>query len=218
MPTKTTETSPKGAKKKAAKKRVKLVNPTRVALDAHANRLHDLETEIYILRKCAPKLTLKSDDGHDLYAGQVVYTNAGPTAHIGEVSTVRILRTEANRRGAESWPYKITDGKRQWWWENCFATREGAIAALGQAAKPADPPPAEKWVPKVGDYFVPVRKNTSGWPGWSSAMDALIGTVRRIEGFQPENRDGIASIGYSEWDWSVADCRPATSAEIAAIS
>ena len=73
----------------------------------------------------------------------------------------------------------------------------------------------EKWVPKVGDYFVPVRKN-EGWPGWTDKMESLIGTVRKVEGFQPESRSCIAAVGCVLWDWAVSCIRPATPEEIAA--
>lgn len=80
-------------------------------------------------------------------------------------------------------------------------------------------PVVEKWVPKVGDYFVVVKNSDpGGWPQWNhmGRMDALIGTVRRVEGFQPESRLGTKTVGCGEWDWKVSDLRPATEAEIAA--
>ena len=91
---------------------------------------------------------------------------------------------------------------------------EGMKQPKEEAKESVDKEP-EPWKPKAGDYFVPTHR-INGWPYWNDKMEALIGSVRRVEGFQPEDRGGTKTIGCAEWDWNVRCIRPATPEEIAA--
>lgn len=75
------------------------------------------------------------------------------------------------------------------------------LTALEQAAKPTDPPPAEKWVPKVGDYI----HNGCGVRRVRSVDCDAFTTVRL------DMPDGSQICG----DWMLSGCRPLSEAEIA---
>lgn len=79
---------------------------------------------------------------------------------------------------------------------NVGLTHAAVLALQESSAKPADPPPAEKWVPKVGEYVI--------------GSDGIVRLVREVsDTFSYLWLEGV--LGARDYD----DFRPATSAEIA---